>query len=184
MKIGNRQNFETISGYSSLYIDDFLFHETGCLLCSIGPDECISPDEAHFAFATRSTTNWWLVYDGKDQPEQYFSIKGMQWRPRSSTLAYTACSEKKRCRLYVDGKASGPEYEGIYSLKYSKDGSHFAYMAYHNDAWYAVLDGKETGPGMDSIDGRHWGFSRTGHFYVAACHGHKTQTGNIYINNE
>lgn len=130
-----------------------------------------SPDEAHFAFATRSTTNWWLVYDGKDQPEQYYSIQGMQWRPGSNTLAYTACSEKKKCRFYEDGKASGPDYEGIYSLKYSRDGSHFAFMAYRNKAWYAVLDGKEIGPGMDRIDDRHWGFSRTGHFYVAACHG-------------
>jgi hypothetical protein len=134
-----------------------------------------SADESHLVFATRSDTEWWLVLDGKDQPEHYISIGGLQWQPHSNVLAYTACSEKKKCHFYVDGKATGPEYERADLLKYSSDGKHFAYMIYRNKEWYAVLDGKEIGPGMDSMDGDHWGFSRTGRFYMAICHGHKVE---------
>jgi hypothetical protein len=143
-----------------------------------------SPDESHLVFATRSDIEWWLVLDGKDQPEHYSLIQSMQWQPGSSQLVYTACREKKKCQLYVDGKATGPEYEWVGSLKYSQDGKHMAYPVRHNNSVHTVVDGKEIGPGMDHFDGKHWGFSRTGRFYVAACRGYKTQGYNYYINNE
>jgi hypothetical protein len=142
-----------------------------------------SPDETHFVFATRSDTTWWLVYDGKDQQEQYFLIGGLQWQPKGNTLAYTACREKKKCQLYLDGKASGPEYEYIAGVKYSQDGKHLAYMGWRHEVVYAVLDGKQMGSWMENFDFNHWGFSRTGRFYVAACHGRKFK-GYYSYNNE
>lgn len=134
-----------------------------------------SPDESHLVFATRSDNEWWLVLDGKDQPEHYVAIAGLQWQPKSGTLAYTACREKKKCQFYLDGKATGPEYQSIDLLKYSHDGKHFAYLAYHDKSWHTVVDGKEIGPGMDSISAEYWGFTPTGRFYVSACHGYKIE---------
>ncbi len=121
---------------------------------------CFSPDEAHLAFIARSTDTWWLVLDGKEQPEQYISMGGLQWRAGKGTFAYTACREKKKCQLYVDGKGTGPEYEWAGSLKYSQDGKHLAYLIYHDKSVHTIVDGKEIGPGMDRIDGDQWGFSR------------------------
>ena len=130
-----------------------------------------SPDEVHFVFAARSDDMWSLVRDGKDQPERYFSIGGMIWQPIGGALAFTACPEKTKCRLYVNNQPSGPEYQAIYSPKYSKDGMHLAYMGRRDRAFHPVLDGKETGTSMDlALD--YWGFSPAGHFYVAACRGH------------
>jgi hypothetical protein len=143
-----------------------------------------SPDESHFVFATRNDTTWWLVLDGKDQPEQYVAINGLAWQPGSSALAYIACREKKKCQLYVDGKGTGPEYESAGSLKYSQDGKHLAYLIYHDKSVHTIVDGKEIGPGMDRIDGEYWGFSRTGRFYVAACRGYELKGYNYYVNNE
>lgn len=147
---------------------------------------CFSPDEAHLAFIARSTDTWWLVLDGKEQPEQYISMGGLQWQPGKGTLAYTACREKKKCQFYLDGKPIGPEYAMIYSLKYSRDGKHFAYLAFHDKAWYTVVDGKEIGPPMDHTgdEDENWGFSRTGRFYVAACRGRKLETTYAHVNTE
>ena len=130
-----------------------------------------SPDEAHFVFATKSGEMWSLVRDGKDHPERYFSIGGMVWQPIGGALAFTACPEKKKCRLYVNNQPIGPEYEAIYFPQYSKDGMHLAYMGWRNKGYHPVLDGKETGTSMD-LDLSYWGFSPAGHFYVAACRGH------------
>lgn len=145
---------------------------------------CFSPDEAHLAFIARSTDTWWLVLDGKEQPEQYISMGGLQWQPGGSKLAYTACQEKKKCQLYTDGKAAGPEYEWVGLLKYSQDGKHLAYLVRHGESVRTMVDGKEIGPGMDSIDGEHWGFSLTGRFYVAACRGRKLETRYVHVNTE
>jgi hypothetical protein len=145
-----------------------------------------SPDESHLVFATLNDTEWWLVMDGKDQPDHYVSIGGLQWQPGNGTLAYTACREKKKCQFYLDGKPTGPEYAMIYSVKYSRDGKHFAYLAFHDNAWYTVVDGKEIGPPMDHTgdEDENWGFSRTGRFYVAACRGRKLETTYVHVNTE
>ncbi len=86
---------------------------------------------------------WSLVRDGKDQPERYFSIGGMIWQPIGGALAFTACPEKTKCRLYVNNQPSGPEDQAVYSPKYSKDGMHLAYMGRRDRAFHPVLDGKK-----------------------------------------
>ncbi|MBZ5520886.1 MAG: hypothetical protein LAP21_01375 [Acidobacteriia bacterium] len=80
---------------------------------------------------------------------------------------YCACRGKK-CRLFVDGAATGVEYEEISFPQYSDDGKHLAYLGKRGKKWVALVDGKETGPEMDIFDFRHWGFNPGGsRFYVA-----------------
>jgi hypothetical protein len=137
-----------------------------------------SEDGAHMAFIGRREQIQSLIYDGKEVPEPYSWISIIAWHPRGTSYAYTACQEKK-CRLYVNGEATGAEYQNINFPKYSKDGAHLAYMGWRRKGnWITVLDGKETGPGMEGFEGDsvRWGFSDHGnHFYVAAGSGLRTR---------
>ncbi|HEY2114691.1 MAG TPA: hypothetical protein VGJ51_06355 [Candidatus Angelobacter sp.] len=142
-----------------------------------------SPDSAHLAFIGRREQILSLIYDGKEIPEPFSWISAVAWQPRGSSYVYTACQEKK-CHLYVNGEATGAEYQSINLPKYSKDGAHLAYLGWRRKGqWITVLDGKETGPAMESVEGKEddWGFSdRGGHFYVAAGSGFRTHGGQPY----
>jgi WD40 repeat protein len=142
-----------------------------------------SEDGAHLAFIGRREQILSLIYDGKEVPEPFSWISIIAWQPRGTSYAYTACQEKK-CHLYVNGEATGAEYQSLSLPKYSKDGAHLAYMGWRRKGnWITVLDGKETGPGMESFEGNsdRWGFSDHGnHFYVAAGRGFRTQGYQTY----
>ena len=127
----------------------------------------ISPDGAHLHFIGKRNGMEVHVVDGKDRTPEYTSFRNLVFQPHGDSIAYSACSEKKKCRLFIDEKAQGAEYEDISRPLYSSDGKRLAYFAKRDKIWIAIVDGKQTGPDLETFG--YWGFSGdASHFYSAA----------------
>jgi hypothetical protein len=127
----------------------------------------ISPDGAHLHFIGKRNGMEVHVVDGQDRSPQYTSVTNLVFQPHGDSIAYSACTEKKKCRLFVDEKPQGAEYEDIIRPHYSSDGKRLAYFARRNKIWIAIVDGKQIGPDLEEFG--HWGFSHdASHFYSAA----------------
>jgi len=134
-------------------------------------------DGTHLAFFGKRDGKWIFVLDGQERAGGYTFQTEIVYQPHGSSFAYSACVEKKKCQLVVDGKETGPEYEDISYPQYSADGKRLAYFAKRNGKWVAVVDGKETGPELVSVDFADWGFSsRANRFYAAVMPTHSGWT--------
>jgi len=127
----------------------------------------MSPDGAHLHFIGKRNGMEVHVVDGQDRSPEYTSFKNLVFQPHGDSIAYSACTEKKKCRLFVDEKPQGAEYEDISRPLYSSDGKRLAYFAKRDKIWIAIVDGKQTGPDLETFG--YWGFSDdASHFYSAA----------------
>jgi len=124
----------------------------------------ISPDGAHLHFIGKRNGKEVHVVDGQDRSPEYTSFTNLAFQPHGDSIAYSACTEKKKCQLFVDEKPQGAEYEDITRPLYSSDGKRLAFFAKRNKIWNAIVDGKQTGPDLEGFS--HWGFSNdASHFY-------------------
>ncbi len=121
----------------------------------------ISRDESHFVFSGKRGSEWIFVLDGQEHANGYTYIASAAFQPGGTSIAYTACKEKK-CHLIVDGAETGAEYEEISYPRYSPDGKRIAFLAKQGKKWIAVVDGKQLGPELDQVAFTSWGFSRSG----------------------
>ena len=127
----------------------------------------LSPDGTHLHFLGKQNGHGVYVLDGQEHSVDYTSFKHLTFQPEGNSFAYAACTEKKKCQVFVDQKPQGAEYEEVSFPQYSSDGKRLAYFGKRNKTWIAILDGKETGPDLESFG--FWGFSHDGsHFYDAA----------------
>ncbi len=126
-----------------------------------------SPGARHFVFFGKRGSSWVLVFDGREQPGQYDKVSGVAFPPQGDSYAFVACQAKK-CQLNVDGTMSGPVYDDFSSPRYSNDGKKLAFLGKRDGMWFAVVSGKELGPGMKDAWPLFWGFADDGsRFYVA-----------------
>ncbi|HEV2288526.1 MAG TPA: hypothetical protein VGR81_06180 [Candidatus Acidoferrales bacterium] len=130
-----------------------------------------SSDGAHLAFFGKRDGKWILIMESQERSPSYTYHTDVAFQPKGNSFAYSACTEKKKCQLVVDGKQTGAEYEDISYPQYSDDGKRLAYFGKKHGKkwkWVAVVDGKETGPDLSGVDFREWGFSaHTNRFYAA-----------------
>ena len=125
----------------------------------------MSPDGAHLHFIGKRNGMEVHVVDGQDRSPEYTSFKNLVFQPHGDSIAYSACTEKKKCRLFVDEKPQGAEYEDISRPLYSSDGKRLAYFAKRDKIWIAIVDGKQTGPDLETFG--YWGFSDDASHFTA-----------------
>ena len=128
----------------------------------------LSPDGAHLHFFGKRKGKWIHVLDGNETSPGYEIPTTVSLQPGGNSYAYGGCEVKKKCHLFVDGKALPEEYEQISFPKYSSDGKRLAYFGLRHKKWIAIVDGKETGPELEDFASRFWGFSKGGNRFYAA----------------
>jgi hypothetical protein len=134
-------------------------------------------DGSHLAFFGKRKDKWLLVLDGQERSPEYHYVTTVAFQPHGTSFAFSSCTEKKTCHLVVDGKDSPAEYQDMSFPRYSSDGKRLAYFGKRDKKWIAVVDGKETGPGLESVEFTGWGFSRpTQRFYAAVLPPHSKWT--------
>lgn len=136
----------------------------------------LSPDGAHLHFFGKRDNKWVHVLDGKEASPPYTGPTSIAFQPDTTSFAYGACSNKKKCYIFVNDKETTPDYEDTSFPRYSADGKHLAFFARRRKKWIAVVDGKETGPELDGFSFSSWGFSPSGRFYAAVLPPHSKWT--------
>lgn len=108
------------------------------------------PEAKRLAFVGKRNSRLMLVADGVESSVSYKNMGEPVLYP-DGRLAAPAAREHK-FRLLVDGEETGPEYQDLWPPRFSPDGKHSLYFAKRHGKYIAVLDGKEIGTEMDSLD--------------------------------
>jgi hypothetical protein len=118
----------------------------------------LSDDGNHFAYAARLGEEILIVADGKEvsrHPLATVTIRGLNFVPGRESIYYNIRNNREGrfdFQLVIDG-AAGPALASEPQVRFSRDGSRYAYVAMRvedNKQRYLIIDGKEAGYAAES----------------------------------